>query len=82
MSQPRSSSETVLPAVTEEDARRRLDRYLHEQMRPTLLGQLALRLQDPFTDKSGFRMNPFWIGLATIGALAASVFIYFNFMRA
>ena len=82
MSQPRSSSETALPAVTEVDARRQLDRYLNDHMRPTLFGQLALRLQDPFTGQNGFRLNPFWIGMATIGALAASVFLYFNFMRA
>jgi len=81
MSQPRSSSETAIP-VTAEDAGRQLNRYLNDHMRPTLFGQLALRLQDPFTKQNGFRLNPFWIGVATISALAASVLLYFNFMRA
>lgn len=82
MSQPHSSSETPIPAITEEDTRRQLDRYLNDHMRPTLFGQVVLRLQDPFTGQNRFRLNPFWIGVATICALAASVFLYFNFMRA
>lgn len=78
---PHSSSESSSPAVTEEDARWQLERYLAHQARPGFFSQLALRLQDPFSDKKGFRLNPVWLGLAALLALIAAVFLYFNFAR-
>ena len=81
MSLPHSSSDSSSPAATGEDVRRQLERYLAHHMRPGFFGQLALRLQDPFSDKKGFRLNPAWLGLAVLLALATAVFLYFNFVR-
>jgi hypothetical protein len=81
MSQPRSSSENNVQYICEREIRAHLDRYLGQITRPGFFGRLALRLQDPFTDKNSFRLNPFWASLGVLFALAVSVFFYFNVMR-
>ena len=44
---------------------------------------MRLRLQDPFAknENSGFRLNPLYVGLSILAALALSIFLYFNFVR-
>lgn len=81
MSQQLLSSENNGQILTDRDSRKHVDRYLRQTMRPGFFSQLAFRLQDPFTGKNGFRLNPFWMSLAVLLLFALSVFLYFNFVR-
>lgn len=84
MSQPPLSSDSA-PSIeiTQREMARKLKLYLKEDLQPNFRRHLLLKLQDPFTQgaNGGFRLNVLWVGLAALGVLALSVFVYFNFVR-
>jgi len=83
MSQPPLSSDDSSPEITQYEMLRQLKRYLKEDCQPNFRWHLLLKLQDPFTQgaNGGFRLNVLWAGLAALGVLALSVFVYVNFVR-
>lgn len=84
MSQPHSCSEPETAGDTSERAiRTYLAHFLEENLRPGWRERMRLRLQDPFTksENGGFRLNPLYVGLSILAALALSIFLYFNFVR-
>ncbi len=84
MSQQSSSANGSQPRqISEAEMRARLRQYLAEDAKPSLVWELSRHLRDPFTEsKDGrFRMNPLWLALGTLAALALSVFLYFTFVR-
>lgn len=80
MSQPHSCSEGDITTPT---VRLDLDQFLEEDLRPGWRERMRLRLQDPFAknENGGFRVNPLYVGLSILTALALSIFLYFNFVR-
>lgn len=80
MSQPHSCSEGDIPKAT---VRLGLDQFLEEDLRPGWRERMRLRFQDPFAkrENGGFRLNPLYVGLSILTALALSIFLYFNFVR-
>lgn len=84
MSQQSSSANGSQPRqISEAEMRTRLRQCFAEDAKPSLVWELSHHLRDPFTEsKDGrFRMNPLWLALGTLAALALSGFLYFTFWR-
>jgi hypothetical protein len=89
MSQLPSSSDlppaqsTAPGAVSEDKIRTLLSAFFAEDLRPSFLERLAIRLADPFQKgkNGGFRLGALWLGLGLFATLALSIFLYFNFGR-
>ncbi len=84
MSQQSSSADSSQARqISEAEMRALLRQYFAEDAKPSLVWELSHHLRDPFTaSKDGrFRLNPLWLALGTLAALALSVFLYFTFSR-
>ena len=84
MSQQSSSADSSQARqISEAEMRVLLLQYFAEDAKPGLVWELSHHLRDPFAEsKDGrFRLNPLWLALGTLAALALSVFLYFTFSR-
>ena len=69
--------------LTAKEMRMHLREMFKQNKEASFIWQMSQRLRDPHQVEPGgrFRLNPLWLQLGVLAALALGTFLYFSFVR-